>query len=75
MDAEKEIILAKFGAHIRTIRQSQGKTQLEISASMKRDQQSLQRVERGKVNPSLTYLLELAQALEISLEELLNFSR
>ena len=36
--------------------------------------ESLQRVESGNVNPSLFYLLELAEGLNIKLPELLDFN-
>jgi putative transcriptional regulator len=48
-------------------------TQFQVATDMGRDQQSLQRVESGKVNLSLTYLMELANALEVSIEELIRF--
>jgi hypothetical protein len=40
---------------------------------MNKDQQSLQRLESGKVSPSLFYLYEVSKGLEISLLELMNF--
>ncbi len=48
-------------------------TQLEVSSRMNRDQQSLQRVESGRVNPSLLYLIDLANALNVSMSELFDF--
>lgn len=58
---------------MKKVRKSKGMTQLEVSSAMKRDQQSLQRVESGRVNPSLTYLMELAAALGMSVDELVKF--
>jgi transcriptional regulator with XRE-family HTH domain len=40
---------------------------------MNKDTQSLQRVERGVINPSIFYIYELANALEVSPKELLDF--
>jgi len=71
--ADKKILLESFGKHIRELRLSKGFTQVEVSSAMKRDQQSLQRVESGKINPSLNYLIELSFALQISPAELFNF--
>lgn len=70
---DKHILLKSFGLHIRELRLKGGFTQIDVSSAMKRDQQSLQRVESGRTNPSLTYLLELAAALKISPSELINF--
>lgn len=69
----KEIILKNFGQHIKNLRMAKNLTQVEVSSAMVRDQQSLQRVESGRVNPSLTYLLDLAKALQIDPKDLLDF--
>lgn len=66
MEKEKDIRLIEFGNTVKRIRISKGLTQVEISSKMNRDQQSLQRVESGRVNLSYTYILELATALEIN---------
>lgn len=66
MNKDKDIRLIEFGNTVKRIRISKGLTQVEISSKMNRDQQSLQRVESGRVNLSYTYILELATALEIN---------
>lgn len=70
LDFDKHIALKNLGLHIKTLRKAKGMTQIEVSSAMKRDQQSLQRVESGRVNPSYTYLLELASALNVGINEL-----
>jgi transcriptional regulator with XRE-family HTH domain len=40
---------------------------------MNKDQQSLQRLESGNVSPSLFYLFQLSNALNVSLPELMAF--
>jgi len=70
---DKNIALKNFGAHIKQLRKVKKLTQIEVSSAMQRDQQSLQRVESGNTNPSLTYLIELSEAMDISLSELLDF--
>lgn len=70
---QKYTILKSFGLHIKHLRKQKGLTQIEVSSAMQRDQQSLQRVESGKVNPSMTYLIELSDALGISIQELFSF--
>ena len=59
--------------HVRKLREAKGLTQAALSGRMDKDLQSLQRVERGAINPSIFYLYELAEALEMSLSELLDF--
>lgn len=66
-------ILHNFGTHVKNLRLNKNMTQVEVSARMDRDQQSLQRIESGKVNPSLLYLLDLAEALDVSISELVGF--
>jgi len=68
-------ILKKFGSHVKNLRTKSGLTQVEVSSRMNRDQQSLQRVESGRVNPSLLYLIDLSFALDISISELINFMK
>ncbi len=69
----KDILQKSFGNHVKRLRISKNLTQITVSANMNKDQQSLQRVESGNVSPSLFYLFELANALDISLAELLTF--
>jgi putative transcriptional regulator len=73
MSTKREIILNQFGLHVKKMRLAKGFTQRDVCRPMKRDQQSLQRVESGNVNPSLLYLMDLANALEISIQELTYF--
>ncbi|MFM7022312.1 MAG: helix-turn-helix domain-containing protein [Flavobacteriales bacterium] len=67
----KEKILKTLGEKIKDIRIKKGLTQLELAAIIRKDQQSIQRLEKGKVNPSYYYLLEVAEGLEIDIKELL----
>lgn len=69
----KEKFLKKLGAHVRSLREAKGLTQAALSNRMDKDLQSLQRVERGVINPSIFYLCELAEALEIDISELVDF--
>ena len=75
MSEKQHQTLKLLGNHIKNIRLNKGMTQIEVSAKMNRDQQSLQRVESGRVNPSFIYLLELSDALEIHIGELVTFKQ
>ena len=70
---KKEILQKSFGNHIKQLRLKKGLTQVDVSSSMNKDQQSLQRVESGNVSPSLYYLFQLAEALNVEPGELLVF--
>ena len=67
---DKEAALKKLGATIRDIRKRKGITQKQLAHSIGKDQQSIQRLEAGNVNPSYYYLLEIATGLEIQVSEL-----
>jgi putative transcriptional regulator len=73
LEIDKNRTLKSFGQHIKNVRKSKGMTQVEVASAMQRDQQSLQRVESGRVNPSLTYIIELAAALNVKVTELIEF--
>lgn len=70
----KKRLLKIFGAHVRELRMERGLTQGELSSRISKDFQSIQRVERGEVSPSLFYLYELSVGLEIELKVLLDFT-
>jgi putative transcriptional regulator len=42
----------------------------KLANSIGKDQQSIQRLEAGKINPSFYYLFEISKGLEIELDEL-----
>lgn len=71
--SKKEKILTLLGKHIRNLRIEKGITQTELANSINKDQPSIQRLERGGVNPSYFYLYEIAEGLDISVIELINF--
>jgi len=69
---KKEQLLKKLGKRICEIRKAKGMTQVDLANSIGKDQQSLQRLEAGKINPSFYYLFEVAKGLDIEIEELLK---
>ena len=69
---EKEQFNSEFGAFIKAKRESLGLTQQDLSAKMNIDYQSISRLERGKVAPTLHWCYRLAEALEIELPTLLK---
>jgi putative transcriptional regulator len=66
----KEILLKKLGERIREIRKDKGITQVQLAHSINKDQQSIQRLEAGNINPSYYYLHEIAEGLNVKFEDL-----
>ena len=50
-----------------------GLNQSELASLCDKDLQSIQRLEKGGMNPTAYYLLELTEALKIPVKELLEF--
>jgi putative transcriptional regulator len=70
---KKEQLLNNLGKRIREIRKTKKITQVELANSIGKDQQSIQRLEAGNINPSFYYLFEVAKGLDVEIEELLKF--
>jgi len=68
---DKKKALKKLGEKIKKQRKLSGLTQSQLAAKVDKDQQSIQRLEKGRVNPSYFYLLEICKGLGIKIEELL----
>ncbi|WP_424057490.1 helix-turn-helix transcriptional regulator [Pedobacter sp.] len=66
-------MLLKLGIRVKEIRESKQLTQKQLAHSLGKDQQSINRLETGNVNPSYLYLLSIAKGLDISMSELLSF--
>ena len=71
MEIDKDIELKNLGLRVKKIRLEKGLTQFELATRINKDQQSIQRLEVGNVNPSYIYLLEICIGLEIELKELM----
>ncbi|MDC6364829.1 MULTISPECIES: helix-turn-helix domain-containing protein [Flavobacteriaceae] len=70
MDNEKE--LKELGEKVTKARESLGLSQTELANIIDKDQPSINRLERGKINPSYIYLLEVCSGLKMKLSELLD---
>ncbi len=68
----KEVLLKDLGANIRMIRKEKGITQVQLAHSIGKDQQSIQRLEAGNINPSYIYLQEIAEGLNVPLLDMLK---
>lgn len=62
----------EFGKRIIMLREQKGWSQSDFARACNKDRQAIEKLENGKVNPTLYTLLELANALEVSLGELVD---
>lgn len=66
----KESLQQKIGERIIRLRSTRNWSQADLARATSKDRQSIERVENGKVNPSVYYLYEVAQALQVPLSAL-----
>lgn len=64
----------ELGKRIVELREQKGWTQSGLARACNKDRQAIEKLENGKVNPTLYTLLEIANALEVSLSKLVDFS-
>ncbi|MCF2488193.1 helix-turn-helix transcriptional regulator [Dyadobacter sp. CY347] len=60
------------GKRIIQLRIEKGWSQSDLARACEKDRQSIERIENGRVSPSLYTLYEIALALEVRLEELVK---
>jgi putative transcriptional regulator len=65
--------LVKLGLHIRKIREKQGMSQEQLATDAEIPYSSVNEIESGKTNPTVASLMALADALEVSISDLLDF--
>ncbi|WP_027387979.1 helix-turn-helix domain-containing protein [Chryseobacterium gregarium] len=68
----KDQLKIELGKRIIMLRGQKGWSQSDLARACNKDRQAIEKLENGKVNPTLYTLLELANALEVSLSELLD---
>lgn len=69
----KEVFLKKLGKNVARLREEAGFTQAEFALKCDKDKQSMNRIEKGRINPTAYSLLQLAVELDIPLKNLLDF--
>lgn len=70
---EKGELLKKVGKRIQELRNSRGMTQVDLVGKTegKIDTTNISRIESGRTNPTIYTLYRLANALDVSINELL----
>ena len=61
------------GKNIQRLRELKGISQQDLAAKCNFEKSNMSRLEAGRVNPTLSTLEKVANALEITLVELFNF--
>ena len=69
----KEQLKKKIGRRIVELRTQKGLNQSDLARACGKDRQAIEKIENGKVNPTIFSLYEISNALDISLQKLLNF--
>lgn len=70
---DKEQLKKKVGQRIVELRSQKGWSQSDLARACNKDRQALEKLENGKVNPTIYSLLEIANALEVPLKKLIDF--
>lgn len=68
----KDQLKIALGKRIIKLREEKGWSQSDLARACNKDRQAIEKLENGKVNPTLYTLLELSNALEVSLPELVD---
>jgi putative transcriptional regulator len=69
----KDQLKNKIGTRIVQLRTAKGWTQSDLARACEKDRQAIEKIENGKVNPTLYSLYEISVALEVSLNALVDF--
>jgi len=70
---DKSEALKRLGEQIKAARTKKGISQSDLAKLADKERQSIHRLEKGLINPSYLYLIEISQALDISISDLLHF--
>jgi putative transcriptional regulator len=66
----KQELQQAIGKKVIALRSEKNLSQADLARACQKDRQSIERLENGKVNPSVYYLYEVAQALQVPLSQI-----
>jgi len=69
----KNAFLEKLGKNIVRLREGRGLSQLQLANKCRKDKQSINRLEKGRINPSAYYLSQIADAMKVKVKDLFDF--
>jgi putative transcriptional regulator len=64
--------LTALGNRVKAIREKKGYTLEKLGELIDKERQSISRLEKGKINPSFLYLLDICKGLQIDPTDLLK---
>ena len=70
---QKNVFLKKLGERVASVRKEKKLSQSDLARLTEKDRQSIHRLEKGQINPSVYYLYEVAAALKTKVKELVDF--
>ena len=70
----KDNLNKKIGQKIVELRVSKGWSQSDLAKACNKDRQGIEKLEKGKVNPTFYTLYEVAKALEVPVSVLVDFA-
>lgn len=62
----------QFGLFVKKLREEKGLSQEDLASKMGNNYQNISRLERGQITPTLFWCFKLAEALDVSLSNLLK---
>jgi len=74
-EKDDDNFLQILGNRIATLRKEKHMTQVELSYRCDIEKPNMRRIEAGNTNPTILMLKKIAAGLEVSLTELLDFTR
>jgi len=69
----KEELKKKVGQRIVELRSKKNWSQSDLARACNKDRQAMEKLENGKVNPTIYSLLEISKALDVALFQLVKF--
>jgi len=69
---KKEQLQKKIGQKIIDLRLKKGWSQSDLARACNKDRQAIEKIENGKVNPTIFSLFEISKALQVSLSTLVE---
>lgn len=70
----KDELKRKIGQRIIELRTQKGWSQSDLARACNKDRQAMEKLENGKVNPTLYSLFEISEALGVTLGKLVDFN-
>jgi len=72
LSVREETYIKRLGKRIVQLRKERNMMQIELATLLNIEDSALRRIESGRTNPTIKTLLRIADALDISIEELIR---